>query len=114
MENSHEFLVIQFLCFSCQRLSLLEISLASPRLARRLQLLQRQYRHHSWIAQLWQHQQLNSQRAMDHLVAHITLASSNNRNPVKEEIKYVRGRVSTPIRRFTGTDGRKIKLKGVV
>jgi hypothetical protein len=64
----------------------------------------------SFSDQSWQHQ-LNAQRAMDHLVADITPASSNKRNPVKKEIKYVWDRVSTPIRRLTGTDGRKIELK---
>jgi hypothetical protein len=64
----------------------------------------------SFSDQSWQHQ-LNAQRALDRLVADVTTpaAMHTRRNPIKEEIKYVWGRVSTPIRRLTGTDG-KAKL----
>jgi hypothetical protein len=59
----------------------------------------------------WQHQQY-AQRALDHLVAEVTtpaaMAMQTRRNPVKEDMKYIWGRVSTPIRRLTGTDGKVI------
>jgi hypothetical protein len=62
-------------------------------------------------SQSWQHQQ-NAQRAVDHLVADVTtpaaMAMHTRRNPVKEDMKYIWGRVSTPIRRLTGTDGKVI------
>jgi hypothetical protein len=65
----------------------------------------------SFSDQSWQHQ-LNAQRALDHLVGDVTTSATirTRRNPVKEEIKYVWGRVSTPIRRLTGTD-ETVKLK---
>jgi hypothetical protein len=62
-------------------------------------------------SQSWQHQQ-NAQRALDHLVADVTtpaaMAMHTRRNPVKEDMKYIWGRVSTPIRRLTSTDGKVI------
>lgn len=58
-------------------------------------------------SQSWQHQQ-NAQRALDDLVADVTttatMAMHTRRNPVKEDMKYIWGRVSTPIRRLAGTD----------
>ena len=62
-------------------------------------------------SQSFQHQQ-NAQRALDDLVAEVTtpaaMAMHARRNPVKEDMKYIWGRVSTPIRRLTGTDGKVI------
>jgi hypothetical protein len=62
-------------------------------------------------SQSFQHQK-NAQRVLDHLVAEVTtptaMAMHNRRNPVKEDMKYIWGRVSIPIRRLAGTDGEVI------
>jgi hypothetical protein len=58
--------------------------------------------------------QSQSHWALDQTVAEVTtpaaMAMHNRRNPVKEDMKYIWGRVSTPIRRLTGTDG-KVQLQ---
>jgi hypothetical protein len=68
----------------------------------------------SFSDQSWHQHQLNAQRAMDHLVSEVTtpaaMAMHTRRNPVKEDMKYIWGRVSTPMRRLTGTEG-KVELK---